>query len=285
MKRKALALTIILAFSFFIAGGLQFVKFAEANPYPIKFVRVGEGSPPAGTKPIPVLISSPKNNTVYASNNVSLTFNASVSEYYGEIYYTASWQQSKKTYIKLNSPKYNPPQFSINITDIPEGPRWLEVYAVQEGRQITREECDSIFSTIYYLSYEITGSSMVNFTIDTTAPKISLLSVENKTYTTPDITLDFTVNEAFSKVTYSLDGQDNVTIAENALLTGLTNGDHNVTVYATDEAGNIGRSETVYFSVDVHFPTTLIIATVVTVAVVGVGLLVYFKKRQRSQNP
>jgi hypothetical protein len=280
MKRKASALTLIMLLSFFVADGLQFVNFTKANPYPIKFVRVGEGSPPAGTKPIPVLISSPKNNTVYASNNVSLTFNASVSEYYGEIYYTASWHQSK-TYIKLNSPKYNPPQFSINITNIPEGPRWLEVYAVQEGRQTIREECDSIFSTIYYLSYEITGSSMVNFTIDTTPPKVSISSLENKTYSTSALPLNFMTNEPISQSTYSLDGQENVTIAGNTTLTELANGDHNLTVYAKDEAGNIGTSETIYFNVEVVFPTTLFIAITVIVVFIGIGLLVYFKKRKR----
>jgi hypothetical protein len=53
-------------------------------------------------------------------------------------------------------------------------------------------------------------------------------------------------------------------------------------------------SETVYFNVDTHsnssqqstlnnpqpFPTSLIVASVIKVAVVGVGLLVYFKKRK-----
>jgi hypothetical protein len=60
MKRRASALIIILVSSFFVAGSWQFVNFAEANmyPYPIRFVRVGEASRPAGTKPIPVLISS-----------------------------------------------------------------------------------------------------------------------------------------------------------------------------------------------------------------------------------
>jgi hypothetical protein len=73
-----------------------------------------------------------------------------------------------------------------------------------------------------------------------------------------------------------LDGQENVTINANATLTGLSEGDHNLTVYATDEAGNVGASETIYFSI---FPTTLAIA-VVTVAVIGIVLLVYFKKRK-----
>jgi hypothetical protein len=54
-----------------------------------------------------------------------------------------------------------------------------------------------------------------------------------------------------------------------------------LTVYAKDEAGNVGASETILFTVNVPFPTTLVIASVSTVAVVGIGLLVYFKKRKR----
>jgi len=60
----------------------------------------------------------------------------------------------------------------------------------------------------------------------------------------------------------------------------LANGEHNLTVYATDEAGNMGASETIYFSVAEPFPTTLVMASVITVSVAGIALLVYFKKRK-----
>jgi hypothetical protein len=39
----------------------------------------------------------------------------------------------------------------------------------------------------------------------------------------------------------------NVTIAGNTTLTGLSSSVHNLTVYAWDEAGNIGSSETITF--------------------------------------
>jgi hypothetical protein len=67
-------------------------------------------------------------------------------------------------------------------------------------------------------------------------------------------------------------------------LAGLPNGEHNLTIYATDTAGNIGSSETMYFTVDVPepFPTVPVAtASVVAAVVVGAGLLVYFKKRKR----
>jgi multisubunit Na+/H+ antiporter MnhC subunit len=97
--------------------------------------------------------------------------------------------------------------------------------------------------------------------------------------------LSFTVDEAGLLMAYSLDGKENITITKNMTLTGLANGVHDLTIYAKDKAGNIGASETIYFSVEVPepFPTTLVVtASVASVAVIGVGLLVYFKKRKHQ---
>jgi hypothetical protein len=58
-----------------------------------------------------------------------------------------------------------------------------------------------------------------------------------------------------------------------------------VTVYATDEAGNIGASQAINFTIDKPkpFPTAIVVAVsgASAVAVVGAGLFVYFKKRKR----
>jgi len=103
----------------------------------------------------------------------------------------------------------------------------------------------------------MTTISVVNFTIST-PPEVSILSPLNKTYDSSAVQLNFTVSKEPSLIEYSLDGQENSTFYGNTTLTGLANGDHNVTVYAIDEFGNTGASETVYFNVDVPepFPTT-----------------------------
>jgi parallel beta-helix repeat protein len=119
---------------------------------------------------------------------------------------------------------------------------------------------------------------------DVAPPRISISWPENVTYNHSNVTLAFSTSESTSKISFSLDGQENVTITGNTTLTELSNGNHNVTVYATDERGNTGTSETIYFSVDAPepFPTAPIAAaSVASVAVTGVGLLVYFKKRKR----
>jgi len=85
-------------------------------------------------------------------------------------------------------------------------------------------------------------------------PTISILSPENKTYSTDSVPLTFTISEAISWVGYSLDGQANVAIAGNTTLVGLSNAVHSVMVCANDTDGNMGFSDIIYFTVSV--PTT-----------------------------
>jgi hypothetical protein len=117
---------------------------------------------------------------------------------------------------------------------------------------------------------------------DFTPPNIVMQSPENKIYFAANVSLSFTVNEAASWMAYSLDAQDNVTITGNTTLSHLSYGLHNVTVYARDEFENTGTSETIAFTIaEEPFPAALAITSIVTLAIVGVGLLVYFRKRKR----
>jgi len=59
--------------------------------------------------------------------------------------------------------------------------------------------------------------------------------------------LAFTVNEPMSSASYCLDGQRNITINGNTTLPNLSAGQHNVTVYTYDLAGNIEKSESTFF--------------------------------------
>ena len=268
MKRKALALTLILAMLFSAAAGTQLVNLGTANPY--LWVKEGEVPPPHDAQYPIILILSPK-NTSYASNDISFTYNVSLPEIYPQwikIYYKASWKPNN-TYYDYGS--------TINLTDIPEGAHYLEVTAICE--YVIQKHQENI--TISYVTTKTASSSKVYFTIDL-LPKISILSLENNTYSTSNVTLDFNVNEPISEVTYSLDGKENVTIIGNTTLTGLSNGVHNMTVYARDVAGNAGASETIHFNVEVPepFPTTLVIASIASAATVGIALLVFFKKHK-----
>jgi hypothetical protein len=124
-------------------------------------------------------------------------------------------------------------------------------------------------------------SETVHFIVNAEPPRILILSPANKDYTTTDIPLDIQVNRPVSQVTYSLDGHNNTAIAGNATLTGLYYGLHYLTVHVVDAAGNMGDSERVTFRVTKPepFPTIWIAAAAILVVVIGLGLLVYFKKR------
>jgi hypothetical protein len=115
------------------------------------------------------------------------------------------------------------------------------------------------------------------------APQVSIFNLENSTRY-GSVSLNFTVSKLTAWIGYSLDGLDNVTIIGNTTLTGLPSGVHNITVYAEDTFENVGTSETLTFAIaeetdTMPFPTTLVVASVIIVAVIGTGLLIYFKKR------
>jgi hypothetical protein len=82
---------------------------------------------------------------------------------------------------------------------------------------------------------------------DTTAPKITVLSPENKIYTISSLPLICTVDKSTIWMAYQIDNGRNVTISGNTTLT-LPDGPHNMTVYAADANYNNGASNIVFFS-------------------------------------
>jgi hypothetical protein len=133
----------------------------------------------------------------------------------------------------------------------------------------------SVFSDI------LPVSSTVNFTVDTTPPNVSILSLQNKMYNTSNIPLVFTVNETTSQITYIIDGKVS-SIDGNTTLTGLQDGDHKLTIYATDEAGNYEASQTIDFNVQVPLSPEVaypIIPPMAIVLIGGLSLLIYLRRR------
>jgi hypothetical protein len=128
--------------------------------------------------------------------------------------------------------------------------------------------------------------------VDSTPPEISNLSVHNQTYSASDVPLNFCLNGSVSCIAYSLDGGENVTVEGNTTLHGIPAGLHNLTVYAWDSASNVGTSKMVSFTVAVPeqkndaFPSVPVaVASGASLAVVGIGLMVYWKKRKNKGEP
>jgi hypothetical protein len=259
MKKTALA-TILMSVLLASGGtGAFVVRLGKANPTPVPLIE---------------LTMSDATNQTYTTNTISLGFRAREFVIRSGVNFFYILDKEKRTPISNftvvsdEMVPYNP-QFSImtmsgnfQLSNLSEG--WHKA---------------TVYCQTYDQNYDDKGS--IDFLVDT-VPVISFLSFENRTFASPYIPIIFTVNQPTSQIKYCLDGLENLTISENATLNGLANGEHNLTIYATDESGNTGVSETIYLNVDVPetFPTTLLIGSAIPVAVVGLGLLVYFKKRR-----
>ncbi len=279
MKKTALAVILVSVLLISAVAEIESVGLAWANPFS------------SYTAAPDVKLYSPLNETYAGSVPMSFTVFASMywvrgddnPEIYQELesvdyYIDGSFQDS----IVATSKLIQIFRYSANLTGLCEGGHCLVVETVSTG--VTnwgltgwkRVVGDSATVTVYF-----------SIADDGIPPKISLLSAENKTYPTTNITLTYSINDQVVKALCSLDGQENKRLSGNTTLTNLSEGSHNITVHAYDRVGN-EVSETVYFTVSVPkpFPTTLLIgsAIVVVVAVVGLGLLVYFKKRHGDKN-
>jgi hypothetical protein len=135
------------------------------------------------------------------------------------------------------------------------------------------------------------GTPDPSYLLEITPPKISVLSPLNQTYNESSVSLVFNSDKAVNWTSYSLDGQQNITFSGNTNITDISNGVHNVTIYAQDTFGNLGSSQTINFTVakpeplppPESFPVVLVAAvSIVAVALVVAGLLVYHKKHKTT---
>jgi hypothetical protein len=126
------------------------------------------------------------------------------------------------------------------------------------------------------------GTPDPTYVLETTPLKVDVLSPISQTYKESSFCINFTVNKPVALVYYSLDGKDNVTIKGNTTLTGLSDGMHNLTVYAMDTFGNTGTSETITFNVTAPFPTVPVAAASgVSVIVIVAAAIAYVRRRKR----
>jgi len=284
MRKTLPTVAFILALWLSAVAGVHFVGLAHANP----FMYYEVVSPPADASPLVISVSSPKNNTIYNVNSINLTFDLNTSNtsihYLLAAHFEADWMQENVTVYKqsIYSPEFpNFWKYNERFCNLSDGEHSIVIYARGGG---------GYAEGLTYNFFDMTTISVIDFTIDTTPPSISSLSVENKTYSTSDVPLNITVNEPVSQASYSLNGQENVTVSGNTTITDLPNGNYSVVVYATDLAGHVGASETIAFTVSkpdltieaLLSTTTMDLAIIAATAsiVLCVGLPVYFKKRK-----
>jgi hypothetical protein len=272
VKNKVfLPAAIILALLFSTAAGTRVIFFASAD----------DATDIVASSYHAVLIENPNNHTIY-ENEIPLNLTVDYLYQDGLI----AWQNLNNLSCTIDDrppvilktiqgPSSIPYKFStvLNVSDLSNGQHKMEVTASFTAN------INNLFVPTYDFS-----SEPVYFTVyNTPPPSVSIISLENKTYNEMDLSLIFAVDKSTSWIAYSLDNQANVTISGNVTLPELSYGSHRITVYANNSLGNMGASETIYFSISEPFPVAPVAAaSVATVVVVGVGLLVYFKKRKHQ---
>jgi hypothetical protein len=262
----------------------------NANPNLI-FHPIPSAPAPAGVQII-FDIESPKENTTYNNGTVNVVFNVTVdgpsqingqalnkhimlTTYQGDWMQKSEWAPSR-IFQTLQFYPYN-----FNIFGIPFGEHTLNFTTHAQGNFVLANYSGRVYSLEKTISFKF-------FVLAN--PLIEFLSPQSSNSTTSSFPLNFTVDHPVTEIAYRLDGQESVPINGNTTLTDLHNGQHNVTVYATDEFGYTGKSDTLYFNVDaaesIEFPVAplFVASVVVAVSVVAcIGALVFRRKQKQSK--
>jgi len=215
------------------------------------------------------------------------------------VYYKADWLENQSyvyEYVPNSSQQPSPTQTEystiLNLTGIPEGRHSITIFATERGTYydppLSEWPMWALEFEVKSYGFQIVGASTVAFIVDVTPLTVTVFQVTSKILSesgAADVALNFTVDGSASRISYALDGQDNVTIAGNTTLSSMPIGEHNVRVYAWDAAGNVGASETETFTVAApeSFPTVpvaAVSAASITAVACTVSLLFCYRKRK-----
>jgi hypothetical protein len=141
-----------------------------------------------------------------------------------------------------------------NLTAILWGNNFKVTVDDQPLHSIARAENATHIFVHFTYTHSIHKVAILGFRPDVTPPTVSVLSPAERTYSTSNVPLIFTINESTSWIGYSLNGQISPEITGNTTLTDLSDGLHNIVVHACDNAGNVGSSNATSFTVDTTPP-------------------------------
>ncbi|MGB9914389.1 MAG: hypothetical protein ACPLIG_00275 [Candidatus Bathyarchaeales archaeon] len=280
MKRTIFGLTCMMSLLSSVLAGALFFEVAEANP--AAMAKLFDNCV--------ITAQSPQNKT-YNERTLPLNFTVETNnEYRLMVRYILNNEKPVNVKTQIVSEKWLTGWYGYELGN---GTFYNDTYSypryTAQGSALLSNLTDGTYCLTvqrYYTNIAnpaditIANATTVFFTIDTTPPSISNLSMENKTYYTSNVQLNVVVDEPVSQVIYSLDGQKNITANGNITLTDLPIGEHNLMIYAIDLAGNPSLPKAMRFMI---FPTTLLITISVIVVGICIGLLVYLKRRGKSQ--
>jgi len=307
MKRAALAITVV--FSLFVSLMVGVQPLVEANP--------GPSVPTLSVLyPYPSWESCYSNASVPLKIEVLVTPNSSGGAYAPQVFYSLdNGDNVTLTNVKEGEHReqvlwyqaYVSFTASSTLCDLTEGNHTISAYAISDGKVMSAERTFTVD-----LSYKIPELTLISPKKTTyTTSEVELIFSTTKELKSAKYLLDYHLNSSQGSRGY-------ISINGNITLTDLANGTHKIILFADcfDEYGN-GRSlyQGTSFNVSSNgnttltglteyadgaldpsieptqspdpqqsepFPTTIAIASSVIVAVVCIGLFVYFKKHKRN---
>ena len=271
------SMTLLLVLTTVTLALSQFLP-VNANFHPFPTVPA-----PAGVE-ITFDMQSPVENAIYSNRTIYAIFNVTadgpsfingqpLAKNLLSTFYKGDWMQ-ERTWCPWSSQTNQFHTYNFSITGIPLGQHTIVFTGHATGNFVLANGSGRAF--VLEKTVSIRFFVLAN-------PVIELSSPQNVNSTTSSFPLNFTVDHSVTKIAYILDDQESIPISGNTTLTYLPNGWHNVTVYATNEFGYTGASNTLFFNVNSPqpFPVIHVIAISAVAVVVGAGLLVYFKKGKR----
>jgi hypothetical protein len=219
IKKTFMAVFIISAFLVSIVSGIKVVEIAKANVMPMQIYSPTNTTYNVSDIPLDVTITTPQ-DTRLAHNATIISIFFSLDDRSND---TLSF------YRQIDSQEREITRGIMTLFNLTESTHKVAFYYENNSG-----------------TFEI---GAINFAIDTALPTVTITLPKNETYLSTSIPLDFNVNESASWIGYSLDSEANITVMENTTLRDVPNGYHSLTFFANDTAGNMAKSDTVYFTV------------------------------------
>ena len=123
----------------------------------------------------------------------------------------------------------------LSLTGLADGPHAVSVYAVDRVGNVG-------------------AAIQSSFTVDTTAPTVTLTATPPPVLTSRSVSIGFTVDDPAATSYCSLDGAPAIACTSPVNLTGLADGAHRLSIYAIDSLGNVGSAVEADFGVDASAP-------------------------------
>jgi hypothetical protein len=176
---------------------------------------------------------------------------------------------------------YNPEtdKWTTGVSRMPTARAWLNVAVVNDLLYVLGG------SPGLFLSFLGTNEQYTPIGFGTIAPTVQVVSPENMTYSSNNVSLVFTVSKPVEWMGYKIDNQETITITGNLTLPdNLSSGSHSLTVYVKDAFSNNGLSEVVSFNVIKKTDWfSFLIPILIMIAAVIIVLIIYNQKFKKSK--